>query len=523
MLRKLIAICGLLLSLNTLLIGCSNDKLSSSELTLEQSIKEIIISKGEGYDFLTDEAYMSHINELGKELVVNKNAEPPHYSVGNLDEDNIPEIAVFKQRDPNNVDDEGSLEIYKFDGEKYSSIDSISMNFDNTNYQIEIGQISEKQSGLFLANQVGAHSGVTYGYILENGKLKNILDEKKISLISAYTSNEIKDIDNDGVLEFSIYTIDPETEDSSSAGSDKMTLWYKWNGKDSANIIEIERENYSNLKSNKKIFEESKIMIDNNFSETLSFIKENQDRLSKFDNAELLMKYINKLNEISYDKSVVVEDLFIIYQKDDNFDYLFKKYGLDIDKLNNLDYLKREKVLKDEENLKEDIINNINLGYKLDTSEGIYYYLIDYQMFIDNFEENITNEFLDYLRILALDTNEPFLNDGSLVISMDKLAERILLTESFKMIYPYSNFVHKVDDIYINYLYTYLYGDNHDPNFDIDTFTMKEKVLKHFEETIEKYNYTHFSDILQNFKENLNNNNNIINDEIRAKVNERLN
>lgn len=523
MFKKLIIICGLILSINILLIGCASVNSTSSELSLEQSIKEIIISKGEGYDFLKDEAYMSHMNKLGKELVSSENAKSLHYSIGNLDEDNIPEIAVFIQRDPNNVDDEGSLEIHKFDGEKYSSIDKISMNFDNTNYQIEIGKISENQNGLLLANQVGAHSGVTYGYILEDGKLKSILNENKISLISIYTSNEIKDIDNDGILEFSIYTVDPETKDSSSIGSDKMTLWYKWNGKDSANIIEIERENYSNLNSNKNIFEQSHEIIDNNFNESLTFIIENKDKLSIFDNSEILAKYIKNLDERSYDKSIIIEDLFIKYQKDENFDFLFKKYGLDMDKLNSLDYLKREKVLKDEEELKQDIINNINLGYKLDTSEGLYYYLIDYQMFIDVFKGNITNEYIDYLKILALDTNEPFMNDGSLVITMDKLAERILLVERFKMIYPYSNLIHKVDEIYDNYVYTYLYGDNHDPNFDLDTFIMKDEVLKQYDNTIEKYQYTHFGDILQNFIESLKANNNIINDEIRSKVNERLN
>lgn len=523
MLRKLIAICGFILSLSILLIGCSNAKLSSSELTLEQSIKEIIISKGEGYDFVKDEAYMSHMHKLGKELVVNKDITPPHYSIGNLDEDNIPELAVFIERDQNNINDEGSLEIYKFDGEKYSSIDSVSMNFDNTNYQIEIGKISENQRGLFLSNQVGAHSGVTYGYILENGKLKSILDENKMSLISIYTSNSIKDIDNDGILEFSIYTIDPETRDSSSIGSDKMTLWYKWNGKDSANITEFERENYSDTITDKKLFKQSEEMINNDFNQVFSFIQANKDKLSTFDNTDLLSKYIKKLDETSYDKSIIIGDLFIKYQKDENFDYLFKKYGLDMDKLNSLEYLKREKVLKNEEELKQDIIRNINLGYKLDTSEGLYYYLIDYQMFIDTFQENITNEYLDYLKILALDSNEPFMNDGSTIITMDKLAERILLVESFKMIYPYSNLIHKVDEIYTIYIYSYLYGDNHNPNFDTNTFVMKEEILKEFEQAIEKYEYTNFAGIIKDFRESLKNNNNIINDEIRTKVNERLN
>ena len=144
-------------------------------------------------------------------------------------------------------------------------------------------------------------------------------------------------------------------------------------------------------------------------------------------------------------------------------------------------------------------------------------------MFVDNFEGNITNEYLDYLKVLALNTNKPFMNDGSLTISMDKLAERILFVENFKMIYPYSNLIHKIDEIYTWYISTYLYGDIHNPNFNIDTFVIKEETLKEYEKTIEKYENTNFSDIVKKFRDSVENNNNKINDEIREKVNERLN
>lgn len=513
----------LLLFLTIFTIACSTEESLPATLTLEQSIKEIITSKGTNYDFLTDTAYIEHMARLVAELTSSQVSEAPQYAVGNLDEDSIPELALFKERDPNNMADEGSLEIYKFNGEKYISIDNISMNYDNANYQIIIGKISEGQNGLFLNNSVGAHSGITYLFVLEDGKLKNVLDDKKISLISIYTNNEIKDIDNDGILEFSIYTVDPETEDSSSAGSDKITLWYKWDGKDSGNLVSVERKDYSKEISKKEIFDEAKSLIENNFPEAFGYMLEYKDELSKYDNTELLVKYIGKLDEMSFDRSVEIENLFIKYQRDENFDYLFKKYGLSIEKLNSLEYLTREKVLKDEEELKKHLVDHINLGYKLDTSEGIYYYLIHHQKFIDTFGGNITNEYSDYLKILALDTNEPFMNDGSLMIARDKLAERILLVESFKIIYPYSNLLPKVNEIYKWYVYTYFYGDNHVPNFDENTFVMKEEILEDFENTIEKYQYTNFADIIKDFIDNLKQNNNIINDDIREKLNERLN
>lgn len=520
--KKSMKLMSLILCLAIFTIACSTKESLPITLPLEESLKEIIVSKGNNYDFLTDTAYMNHMARLGSEFI--NNIDSPHYAIGNLDEDNVPEIAVFKERDPNNVNDEGKLEIYKFNGEKYTLIDSISMNYDNTNCQIIIGKISEDQNGLLLNNSVGAHSGLIYGFILENGKLKSILNDKVTSLISVYATNEIKDIDNDGILEFSIYAVDPETEDTSFAGSDKMTLWYKWDGKDSSVLVDVERKSSSNEEaSNKEIFNMANDLIDNNFTEAFNYMNENKDQLSKYDNIELITKYISKLDEMSFDRSIEIENLFIKYQKDENFDYLFKKYGLSIDRLNSIEYLTREKVLKDEDELKKHLIDHINLGYKLSTSEGLYYYLIDNQKFVDTFGENITKEYNDYLKILALDTNEPYLSDGGLVISRDKLLERILLVESFKMVYPYSDLLPKVNEIYKWYIYTYFYGDNHTPNFNIDTFVMNEEILQDLENTMEKYPYTTFSGIVGEFLDNLKQNNNVISDEIRDKFNDRLN
>lgn len=523
--RKLIGLIAIILCLNILTIGCSSNvkEVLPTTLTLEESIKEIIISKGNNYDFLKDSIYLEHMNKLGNQLVTNRDAMPPHYTVGNLDEDHIPELVVFNERNPENMSDEGSLEVYKFNGEKYVPIDKVSMNYDNTNYQMTIGKIAKNQNGILLNNQLGAHSGMTYGFVLEGERLKTIFNENKISLISIYTNNEIKDIDNDGILEFSIYTVDPETEDGSSAGSDKMTLWYKWNGSDGADLIKVDRKDYSIESFNEEIYNMAKDLIENNFSEALKYIYENKTELTKYRTTELLADYMRKLNEMSFYKGIEIENLFIEYQEYENFDYLFNKYGLSIEKLNSLEYLNREKVLKDEEELKNHLVYHINLGYKLGTSEGIYYYLVDNQKFVDMFSGYITNEYTDYLKLLALDTNEPFMNDGSLMISMEKLAERILWAESFKMIYPYSDLIPRVNEIYKWYIYTYFYGDNHDPNFDESTFKMKDNILMEFETSIEKYQYTHFADIIRDFLENLKQNNNVITDEIRAKLNNRLN
>ena len=514
----------ILLFLSIFTIACSTkEKVQVMPLTNEPTIKEIITSKDIDYDFLSDETYMEYMKNLGEYLTADNSSENIQYTIGNLDNDHIPELVVFNQRDPNITTDEGSLELYQFNGEKYVSIDKISMNYDHDNYQLVIGKISKDKSGLLLNNTVGAHSGLTYGFVLENGKLKSIFNENKTSLISVYPENEIKDIDEDGILEFSIYSIDPETTDTSLSGADKLTLWYKWDGEDSANLIDFNRHDSKEKFSNKEIFNTALELIDNDFSSALVYMKENKNQLSNENNSELLEKYINKLYLQSFDRDIQVQSLFDMYQYFESADFLFNKYMISIDTLNSLEYLNREKVLKDEEELKLHLIESLNLGYRLETGEGLYYYTVNHKSFLSEFRDNITKEYADYLNILALNSTEPFLKDGSLMISIESLEERILLVESFKKVYPYSEFIPKISEIYKSYVFTYFYGDVHNSNIEYNTFKYNESALKILETAMKKYEFTTFGDIIKEFVTGLKANNNILNDEIRGNLTRRIN
>ncbi len=523
MTKKRFLLLNLILSLIILTIGCSNKDNMPINFTVENPIKELISSKDDSYDFLSDSAYLDNIDIFVNTIKAEHENSKINYAIGNLDKDNIPEIALFAGKDPENEEDKGNLNIYKFNGDKYTIVDKTPMNFDISNYQIEIGNVSKNEKGVFLNNNVGPNSGVTYGFILKDGKLKSILNDRKMNLVSIYTENQIKDINNDGILDFSIYTIDPETEDISVEGSDKMTIWYQWNRRDSGEILKIERKDFSKESSDKELYRQIKKIANNNFYDFINVLSENKDKLSNYDNTALLKEYIAKIQSNLHNKSFQIEKLFIKYQEGQNFNYLFDKYGITIDKFNNLEYLTREKVLQDESKIKEHIIKNINLGYKLNTQEGIYYYLIDYKRLLNLFQNNLTREYADYLQILSLNSEEAFLNDGSLVISSENLIDRILISESFKMIYPYSDLYDEVNQIYKNYLMVYLYGDIHNPNFDIKTGKVRQESLNELQSTVEKYPYTNFADILGNFIKWIQENSNIINDDIREKLDNRLN
>lgn len=498
----------LILISSVFIYGCNGENIVPEPLPLEESIKEIINSKGKDYDFLSDELFIEKVNELGlsKDFVL-----------GNLDEDNVPELVSYISRDHNNLDDQGKLQVYKFDGEKYLILDSMDMNYDNSNYLLVVGKISKDQNGILLSNEVGAHSTITYGYILENGKLKSIFNDKKIGLLSTYAMNEIKDIDNDGVLEFSIYTNDPESIDQSAAGSDKIVLWYKWDGIDSGEIIQIEKFSTEDNRGSMRKLDADLSNPDD--SKTLSYLLEHSSDYDKYGLTQVIDSYITRLDENRQAKSLLIDDLFRKYQKT-NVDYLLNEYGLSLERLNDIDYLKRERTLSKEIDLKDSLIQHLSMGYKLESSEGIMYYLIDNQQFLDSFGQLITNEYRDYLKIKARESNNLHQMGGKLMISRDRLTDRIIEIEAFRRNYPYSGYIKSINEMYFNYVTAYLYGTHISPNYDLTTNVYGQGSLAIFKDTIANYQDYYFSDIIQRFEDELTINNNVLTDDIRELIND---
>ncbi len=500
-----------ILSLSLFSLACSNSNMLPEAMDLETSIKEIINSKDLNYDLLEDESYQSKMLELANILTDNNIANPEHIALGDLDGDNIPELVIFKTRNPENKDDEGALMVYGFNGDKYTLLDSVSMNYDNTNYQLAVGNISKNQRGIYLNNQVGSHSGITYGFILKKGKLVSILNNKKINLLSIYTNNLIMDIDGDGILEFSVYLLDPETEDLSSVDSDRIRLWYKWNGEDSGTLVKIERfEGNSKINteivSNNEILNEASRLLDSRDMNSFEYLRENQGKLSPKDNTRLVSRYIELLKSESYPREVDINNLFSKYQLGFNHDHLFNKYSLSLDRLNDMEYISRQKILASEEELKSKIISNLKLGYKLRYFDGKYHYIVDFQKILDTFDKNIQNEYRDYLKILSLDTNNPYLENDKLAISLEKLAGRIILIENFKNTYPYSLYIDELDKTYDKYIDIFLYGTKDEPHFNTnnDVSYIDKNTLQIFEQTIKSYPHTNFADIIQDFIDKVN-------------------
>ncbi len=472
-------------------------------------IRDFIAEKGPDYNYLEDDNYRKYIYGLVKKITQDDNFNPKDFVIEDLNDNGIPEIVIFRQRDPDDKSDPGYLEVYGYELDKYTLYDRVSMNYDNSNYQLETGYLAEDQKGILLNNQVGAHSGMTYGFILESRTLKSILNEKKLNLISTYTDNLIRDINGDGILNFSIYTIDPESDETNLVDSDKILLWYVWDGDDSAELVDIVKDRDIQMTGleNSQMLEYMEGLI---LEESQSFnrvFQDNLDFLSKDESTYLLAIHIANLQE-DLDKKT---DYINKTVKENSLEDLFE----DLSIFNNPDYISNLEVLKEWPDLRKSLLINLNLGYKLkrDQTDSLVYKL-DYQSFRENYKDHILQEYSDYLAIMASD---PVFKEDNQDQYMACLTNRMLEIETFKSIYPYSNLLDELDDLYDQSLNTYIFGLESNRHFNSDK-KIPDHVFNKFVATSKKYSSSLLGNKLKSFVNYLRDNDNIVDEALIGKI-----
>lgn len=481
------------------LTACSQLDNSPSSQAAQESLKQIVKGKPQDYDFLEDEEFMNKIEDFIKTISRSYDIDPKHFVLGHLNEGSVPEIVFFREKNPNNINDEGYLEVYAYGEEGYSLLDKTSMNFDKTNYQLVIGKLAEDVNGIYLSNEVGSHSAITYGFILENNKLQNILNPKKINLISTTTDNEIKDFNNNGILEFSISTPDPECLEGSP--EENIKFWYRWDGKDSANLVEVERSinlmSREEKTSDEEVLDRAKSLLDNNNEEFISFLIHKQDSISRQDNTNLIEAYIEKLENRIKSRETIIKKLISNYDLANNRDLLKDQYGLSLKLINDIEYLNRKKVLESEDQLKKALIDNLKFGYKYQKKQDRYGIVVNYQLFFDNFKDNIQNEYRDYLRLKS-----HYLKAELDKMNIDELAEEIVLVENFKITYPYSSRISELEDFHDQYLESFFHLDEGQlaKEEEIDVASQSDNGLrKKYKDIKEKYSHAYLSDLISKY------------------------
>ncbi|WP_312561563.1 hypothetical protein [Anaerospora sp.] len=132
--------------------------------------------------------------------------------------------------------------------------------------------------------------------------------------------------------------------------------------------------------------------------------------------------------------------------------------------------------------VKERLAAAKNSGYKIETAEGMYYPVIDYEMY-KKYQSNLTPDFAAYIDIMAVESQQPPAKDAALRISWDELIKRTLAQERYLAQYPDSPKTTEIKMLLNKYAMFALYGTNNTPLFDYDTKQMAAEAKKGYLET----------------------------------------
>lgn len=123
-----------------------------------------------------------------------------------------------------------------------------------------------------------------------------------------------------------------------------------------------------------------------------------------------------------------------------------------------------------------------NSGYKIETAEGMYYPVIDYEMY-KKYRPNVTPELAAYIDIMTIEAQKPPAKDAALRIGWDELVKRALAQERYLIEYPNSPKTTDIKMLLNKYAMFALYGTNNTPLFDYDTKLMAGEAKKVYLET----------------------------------------
>lgn len=167
--------------------------------------------------------------------------------------------------------------------------------------------------------------------------------------------------------------------------------------------------------------------------------------------------------------------------------------------------------IKDEK-LKELVNKTLDKGFILNKGENYIYPLINYSKMEEEIN-SVSGEIQSYIRLMAEETSNPFTFGDGLEIPLEELLARSLATEKHIVEYNEGKTFKTLYDIYINYLETSILGTGNPYVFTGEgTSIISEDILNIYEEFV-KNNNSRTSNILKEYINLLEENNQDIDSE----------
>lgn len=127
-----------------------------------------------------------------------------------------------------------------------------------------------------------------------------------------------------------------------------------------------------------------------------------------------------------------------------------------------LTYSRLLKEIKDP-SIRSLLLKTSDLGFKLETSEGIYYPIINYEVY-KKFQPYVKADIAAYIDIMADESNQTTTSDAAISVSWDELIRRTLEKEAFLTNFPNSNRASAIQNsLIVHYIF---YGSDNSPAYD---------------------------------------------------------
>lgn len=239
---------------------------------------------------------------------------------------------------------------------------------------------------------------------------------------------------------------------------------------------------------------------DAKLTQIVGYIDENIPLLSK-QNASIM---INELEKVQKDRLQEFSERFD-NEKVQNAIYKLYKPGTDID-MNKIDDV-------DDKELKELLLETRDSGYKVETAEGTYFPIIDYESY-KKYGPYVMPDIKEYIDIMAVESGKWPAKDAALVISWDELLKRALRQEKFVSQYPDSPKIKDVKKLYKKYATFALFGTDNTPLFGYITKTMVDEAKSVYIEAVKNNESSELLNTLSMFLDKLEKSNYKMTDEI---------
>jgi len=244
-------------------------------------------------------------------------------------------------------------------------------------------------------------------------------------------------------------------------------------GADKENVKDINvQANIDEQKSNEnqaKINEDFKsLMKSSSVIDILKFIDNNISKVSNNDASAMLTalekaqkSYLPKLEEKYYTQEGIQGKISRVYKAD-----------FDINKIDNIEDAK----------LKELLTETRDSGYRVDTAEGMFYPVINYEAY-KKYSNFVAQDIKDYIELMAVESKKAPAKDAALVISWDEMINRAASQQKFIDQNRESVKLQDVKNLYKKYITFTFLGLNNTPLFNYTTKAMVPEAKKAYMNT----------------------------------------